>query len=177
MSSTGKVVCGIFAVVIFAAVCGSLHVPTFFIILIPVVAFYISIFIVAQRNRLISFYLACKKMEIHNIDTDLEKKKVLDIAKKFRLNKCTLENVNKYYEKGKSLCEKKNGVKTQSKNGKYIAIVVGIIIFIILVVTAGVASSSHKYDNVFNKNPNSWSNDEKEYVNGFFEWQDKQQSK
>jgi hypothetical protein len=177
MSSTGKVVCVVLAAMVFITVCSAVHIHWLLIVLMLFVAYIASILIVAQRNRLIAFYLACKKMEIHNIDTDLEKKKVLDIAKKYSLNKCTLENVNKYYEKGKSLCEKKNGEKTQSKNGKYIAIVVGIIIFIILVVTAGVVSSSNKYDNVFNKNPNSWSNDEKEYVNGFFEWQDKQQSK
>ena len=30
--------------------------------------------------------------------------------------------------------------------------------------------SKNKYDDVFEKDPNTWSEDEKEYVNDFFEW-------
>ena len=31
--------------------------------------------------------------------------------------------------------------------------------------------TENKYDDVWDKNPNNWTDDEKEYVNDFFEWQ------
>jgi hypothetical protein len=35
-------------------------------------------------------------------------------------------------------------------------------------------SSSNQFDDVFNKDPNTWTDEEKDYVNDFFDWLDKQ---
>lgn len=56
-----------------------------------------------------------------------------------------------------------------------IGIIIGIVLtsFIINTFINGGGSSSD-YDDVWDKHPNEWSDDEAEYVDGFFDWMDKQ---
>ena len=51
-----------------------------------------------------------------------------------------------------------------------------LIIFTIFILTLalGACGDDDKYDDVFNKDPNTWTEDEKDYVDGFFEWQKEQ---
>ncbi|MBO4950234.1 MAG: hypothetical protein J6E38_04355 [Clostridia bacterium] len=53
----------------------------------------------------------------------------------------------------------------------FVALVLGVIVLISTSESAD--SNSGRYDDVFKKNPNEWTEDEEEYVNDFFEWQAK----
>ncbi|MDO4280901.1 MAG: hypothetical protein Q4C56_04665 [Peptococcaceae bacterium] len=54
----------------------------------------------------------------------------------------------------------------------------GCIIFVLILfmIIGGLSectgSSHNKYDGVFEKDPNTWTDDEKRYVDDFFEWQE-----
>ncbi len=66
--------------------------------------------------------------------------------------------------------------KASIKNVRNICIAVLcfiIIAFLFVQCTSG-GSRKNEYDNVFNKDPNTWTESEKNYVNNFFDWQNKQ---
>ncbi len=51
-----------------------------------------------------------------------------------------------------------------------------LVIFTIFILTFALSACGEddKYDDVFKKDPNTWTDDEKDYVDGFFEWQKEQ---
>ncbi len=62
-----------------------------------------------------------------------------------------------------------------SKEVRVAIVLIAIVFFFIGLFCFGLkfewSSGKDKYDDVFDKDPNSWSSDEKEYVNDFFKWQ------
>ena len=46
-----------------------------------------------------------------------------------------------------------------------------ITVIVIIISFVGMAyENKHRYDNVFNKDPNTWTEDDEDYVNNFFDW-------
>lgn len=63
--------------------------------------------------------------------------------------------------------------KEEKKESRITWIFFGTIIAVILFIVVGCTISSNQddpFDDVFNKNPNNWSDSEKEYVNDLFDW-------
>ena len=57
-----------------------------------------------------------------------------------------------------------------------IGALVGIVIawFIVPSILPSIGASSNPYEDVFDKHPSEWTDDEAEYVDGFFDWMDEQ---
>ena len=54
-----------------------------------------------------------------------------------------------------------------------LGVIIIVIIFIFVACSMSSENKKHQYDDVFNKNPNNWSDDEKDYVNDLFDWMKK----
>ncbi|HCI59462.1 MAG TPA: hypothetical protein DE313_01445 [Ruminococcus sp.] len=83
----------------------------------------------------------------------------------------------------KMKAEKESSEAREEKIKKYLYPIIAIFMAVLFLVFCifGCNSSSNSYKNkykdVFNKDPNTWSEDEKDYVNDFFEWHDNEYNK
>lgn len=69
--------------------------------------------------------------------------------------------------------------KAITKGRLYSALSVFIVgaVFVVALMISNIdwfGSNSNKFDDVFNKDPNTWTDEEEDYVNDFFDWLDKQ---
>ncbi|MBE6587652.1 MAG: hypothetical protein E7647_04465 [Ruminococcaceae bacterium] len=70
--------------------------------------------------------------------------------------------------------EKKEAIKVTFNKVKIICgvFVLMLVLYAVAMIASDTTSYYDKYDDVFQKDPNTWTEDEKQYVNDFFEWLD-----
>lgn len=114
------------------------------------------------------------------------KKRIKKICKNILKNKYKYSRTSSYEieidEKEKERIKSINQPPVYAKHGalKFWIIFISIIIIsLIIIFSLGNVFDlrNKKYDDVFEKDPNTWTEDEKEYVDEFFEWQKEQNDK
>lgn len=87
------------------------------------------------------------------------------------INKKIQENKWDAEESESFIAERKKDTKAAAKTIGIILVAILVVYIIVNIVTS---SPSNPYEDIWDKDPNTWSDEEKEYVDDFFDWLDKQ---
>lgn len=138
-----------------------------------------------KKHKSPLFYKKCVEAGIINLNnSDEVTEKLLNVAKEMYFSFPV--DLRECYLLGKKITDRKKdnsdwqkyyAQEANSFAGKLLIVALIAALCIAIVISLNTSSSNeskNKYDDVFKKDPNTWTEDEKEYVNDLFEWTDEQ---